>query len=76
MPEFTDNDSRQLLTLLYRYQQEFLPDLPQTIPALAEDLAMSLDITSDQDDMMQREVCAAWDDPAAKWPIPRNIERG
>ena len=59
MPEWTDVDSRALLVLLYKYQQEFLPDLPQTIPALAEDLAQSLDTTYDKAGHMMREICAA-----------------
>jgi len=54
--DFTDSDSRQMLHLLHRYCEEFWPDIPVTIPALAEDLAMSLDETSDEDDRAYREI--------------------
>jgi len=68
--EFTDAHSRQLLRLLDQYQEEFAPDLPQTIPALAEDLAMSLDETSNEDDKMRQDICQAWEG----WPKPPNLE--
>jgi hypothetical protein len=57
---FTDMDTRMLLKLLHQYTQEFAPDLPQTVPALAEDLAMSLDETSDEDDRRRREIEIAY----------------
>jgi len=63
MPEWTDVDSRLLLTTLYRYVQEFEPDLPLQVEHLAEDLAQSMDETSNQDDEMYRYIATAyhWD---------------
>jgi len=58
--EFDENDTRELLRLLHKYQKSFAPDLPQTIPALAEDLAMSLDETSAIDDLRRQEIEMAW----------------
>lgn len=59
--EFNDVDSQILLHMLWRYQDVFAPDLPQTIPDLAEDLAMSLDVTRDIDDQRRVEICQAWE---------------
>lgn len=58
----TDEEIRQLLKLLHKYQEEYAPDLPQTIPALAEDLAQSLDRTSDEDDLLSIGIQEAWND--------------
>jgi hypothetical protein len=38
-----DHEALQLLQLLRRYVHEYTPDIPQTISALAEDLAQSMD---------------------------------
>jgi len=54
--EFDDTDSRMLLKLLHKYVLEFAPDIPQTISALAEDLAMSMDRTSDEDERLAQEI--------------------
>lgn len=51
-----DNESRQLLTLLHKYVEAYTPDLPQTIPALAEDLAMGMNPTTNEDDRMRVEI--------------------
>lgn len=56
----SDDSVRRLLQLLYQYLEDYDPDLPQTIPALAEDLSMSLDRTSDEDDRMSREIQERW----------------
>lgn len=53
---FTDDKARQMLRLLHEYCEEFSPDIPQTIPALAWDLSSSLDQTSDEDDRMYQEI--------------------
>lgn len=58
--EFDDRDALNLLKLLHKYQESFAPDLPQTIPALAEDLAQSMDVTTDYADQLSREVQEAW----------------
>lgn len=58
---FTDQESRQLLMLLHKYGENYTPDLPQTIPALAEDLAMSQDVTDDASDYHRREIEMIWD---------------
>lgn len=61
MPEdFTDQDSRMLLMLLHKFAITYAPDFPQTIPALAEDLAMSQDITDDASDFHRREIERVW----------------
>ena len=57
---FTEQDSRQLLMLLHKYALTYIPDLPQTIPALAEDLAMSQDVTDDASDFHRREIEMLW----------------
>lgn len=54
--EFDDTDSRMLLKLLHKYVKEFAPDIPVTIPALAEDLAMSMDRTTAQDEQMYLDI--------------------
>lgn len=53
---FDDNDARELLRLLHKYVENYTPDLPQTIPALAADLAMSMDRTTNEDDRMRVEI--------------------
>jgi hypothetical protein len=53
---FSDEEARELLTLLHKYVENYTPDLPQTIPALAADLAMSMDTTTDEDDRMRQEI--------------------
>jgi len=58
--EFTDIDAEQLLHLLHRYVTTYTPDLPQTIPAMAEDLAMSMDETTDLADKCRREIEQAY----------------
>jgi hypothetical protein len=52
----TDEEARQLLTLLHKYIMEYVPDIPQTIPAMAADLAMSMNVTTDEDDRMRQEI--------------------
>lgn len=37
----TDEQARELLAGLHQYVTEYAPDIPQTILALAEDLAIS-----------------------------------
>lgn len=51
-----DHESRELLRRLHKYVMYYAPDVPQTIPALAEDLAMSMNVTTDEDDRMRREI--------------------
>lgn len=58
--EFDDRDSLNLLRLLDKYQKCFAPDLPQTVSALAEDLAMSMEPTSDEADQLRQEIEIAW----------------
>jgi hypothetical protein len=41
-----DEDAIKLLRLLHKYVMNYKPDLPQTIPALAEDLAIPLSMDS------------------------------
>jgi hypothetical protein len=53
---FTDDDSRKLLNLLHAYVINYAPDIPQTIPALASDLAESLDETDDLADSQRMEI--------------------
>lgn len=60
MEEFTDNDAQRLLELLRKYAEAYAPDLPQTIPAMAEDLAMSMDVTSDLADRCRVYLEAVW----------------
>lgn len=55
----TDYEALQLLTLLHQYVTEYAPDIPQTISALAEDLAMSMDRTSDAADELRQQIEAA-----------------
>lgn len=55
-----DNEARELLRLLHMYVNESGIDLPQTVPAMAEDLAMSLDVTDDASDMYRREIEMAY----------------
>lgn len=57
---FTDRDASVLLQLLHKYMEDFAPDLPVTIPALAEDLAMSQDVTTDRDDYYRNQIEALW----------------
>lgn len=61
--EWTDNESRQLLTLLHRYVENFEPDIPVQVEHLAEDLAQSMDETTDRDDEMYQFIARAyhWD---------------
>lgn len=54
--EFDDTDSRMLLMLLHKYVQKFAPDIPQTISGLAEDLTMSMDRTTDEDERLYLEI--------------------
>jgi hypothetical protein len=63
MREWTDNESRQLLTLLHRYVEHFEPDIPPMVEHLAEDLAQSMDETTNADDEMYRFIATAyhWD---------------
>jgi len=56
MEEISDAECRMLLVLLHKYVVSLSPDIPQTIPALAEDLAMSQDRTSDEDERMYLEI--------------------
>ena len=58
--EFTDNDGRKLLYLLYKYMKNYAPDLPIHVPALAADLAMSQDVTDDLSDEYRREIEEEW----------------
>lgn len=54
----TDAKALQLLILLHRYVY-FAGDQPSddiTISALAGDLAMSMDVTSDQADFLRKEI--------------------
>lgn len=53
---FSDDEGRELLKLLHKYVENYAPDLPQTIPALAADLAMSMDKATNEDDRMRREI--------------------
>jgi uncharacterized protein YktB (UPF0637 family) len=81
--EWTDTESRMLLTLLYKYVKEFEPDIPPSVEHLAEDLAQSMDETSNHDDEMYRFIAKAyhWDRVATApqdkpgWPTPPNLER-
>lgn len=57
---FTEQDSRQLLMLLHKFAVSYEPDLPQTISALAEDLAMSQDVTDDASDYHRRNIEVLW----------------
>lgn len=59
MDIFTDDESRQLLRLLHKYVMAFAPDIPQTIAALAEDLAMSMDRTRESDEALYLEIVNA-----------------
>jgi len=52
----TDREALDLLRLLHQYIVEFQPDIPVTIPALAEDLAMLMDVTSDEADQLRRDI--------------------
>lgn len=54
--EFDDTDGRNLLRLLHKYVREFAPDIPQTISALAEDLAMSMDRTRVEDEQLYLDI--------------------
>lgn len=60
MGDFTDRDCEELLQLLHKYLHDTdtlqggLEDL--TITALAEDLAMSMDYTTDNADRYRREI--------------------
>lgn len=47
--EFTDRDASELIRLLQKYAVNYSPDLPQTIPALAEDLVDTQFSVSEQD---------------------------
>jgi hypothetical protein len=51
-----DAQSRELLRLLYTYVEEFGLDAEDSISDLASDLAMSLDVTTDEDDMRRRYI--------------------
>ena len=54
----SDREALDLLRLLYRYVY-FAGDQPSddiTISALAEDLAMSMDETSEEADQLRREI--------------------
>lgn len=51
-----DREVLELLRLLHKYIVAYSPDIPQTIPALAEDLAMSLDHTSVEADQMRADI--------------------
>jgi hypothetical protein len=54
--DFTDHDAEQLLEMLHKYVMAYTPDIPQTIPALAEDLAMGMDVTTDYVDRLRVEI--------------------
>lgn len=53
---FTEYDSRNLLLLLHKYVTTYGSDAAGTVPELAADLAMSLDVTDDIDDQRRREI--------------------
>jgi hypothetical protein len=42
--------------MLHKYVMAYTPDIPQTIPALAEDLAMGMDVTTDYVDRLRVEI--------------------
>jgi len=57
-----DLEAAELLHRLHRYVQEYKPDLPQTIPALADDLAMSFDAPTPTMIRYLREIQEAYND--------------
>lgn len=71
--EFTDEDSRNLLVLLYKYVRAFEPDIPPMVEHLAQDLVQSLDVTTNADDEMYQEIarCYHWD-RVSQAPIDRH----
>jgi hypothetical protein len=54
--EISDVECAELLRLLHKYVVSYAPDIPQTISAFAEDLAMSQDVTSNESDRYRREI--------------------
>lgn len=55
--QLDDTQARELLRLLHVYVVENAADMhDMSISELAEDLAMSLDVTTDEDDMRRREI--------------------
>jgi len=81
MPEWTDDKSRMLLTMLHEYVECFEPDIPPSVEHLAEDLAQSMDETTNRDDEMYQYIARAyhWDRVATapqdtNWPTPPNLE--
>lgn len=51
-----DNEAMQLLRLLYKYHEEHAIDPDDSIGDLVEDLAMSMDNTSDEAEKIRREI--------------------
>lgn len=51
-----DLEARELLYRLHKYVEEYKPDLPQTIPALANDLATGMELPKSVDSKMLREI--------------------
>lgn len=58
MEEFTDADAIAMLRLIRKYVANYAPDIPQTLDALVEDLAMSMDVTTDEADAIRQEIGA------------------
>lgn len=55
-PVVDDNDARELLSLLYEYVKHYGNESPTTIVDLAADLAMSMDVTTGEDDRMRNYI--------------------
>lgn len=57
MPEFmTDAECEELLRLLHKYVTEYGSCSNMTVSEMAEDLAMSMDVTTDAADQYRREI--------------------
>lgn len=52
----TDYEALELLRLLHKYVFEEVPDHDMQISELASDLAMSMDMTTDEADNLRKEI--------------------
>lgn len=55
----TDEECVALLRLMHKYVTEFDSCTDMSISDMAEDLAMSMDVTTDEADMLRQEITAA-----------------
>ena len=52
----TDQEALEFLRLLYKYVTEYSSCTDMHISEMAEDLAMSMDVTSNEADRLRREI--------------------